>query len=231
MKNKIIAYSCAFLMMTAPAAYADFTLSDMIVDFQPDSPRQHDIKIVSMSKETQYIAAETYVIENPKDENEKRVLVTDPQKSGLMVTPNKMVLPANAQKVARLLLLKPQTDQDQIFRVTFKPVIDGVEPDKNQQLSLKLLVGYEALVIVRPKEPKIELTAERKGNALTITNKGNTNAYLQAGEQCNATGGDCKEVQGERIYAGQSWTVTLPHLDGKAKFTVWDGKKSEQVSF
>jgi P pilus assembly chaperone PapD len=131
----------------------------------------------------------------------------------------------------RFLLINPTTDKDQVYRVVVKPVIQGVEEDKQQKMALKVLVGYEALVIVRPKDSKIDLQATRKDNTLTLTNNGSTNANLQSGQQCDATGGDCKELNVTRIYAGQSWTTTLPHVEGQAKFQVWDGKEMKEMSF
>lgn len=230
MKNTIYTFGSVLLLLLSSPAYAEFAMSEMIVDFGPDAPRQHDIEIISQGKDTQYIATETNVVENPGLANEKREMVTDPQKSGLMITPNKMVLTAGARKQMRLLLLKPQSDTDQIFRLVVKPVIEGVD-DNKQRLALKVLVGYEALVIVRPKDPKIDLTAVRKGNSLTLTNKGNTNANLQSGQQCDATGSNCKEVNVTRIYAGQEWTTTLPHMDGAAKYQVWNGKEMVDLTF
>ena len=230
MLNIISIFSSVLLLLLASPAHAEFIVSEMIVDFGEKSPRQHDLEVVSHDKETQYIATETYVIENPGSEKEKRTLFTDPQKSGLMITPNKLVLPAGSRKMIRMLLLKPQGETDQVYRVVIKPVIQGVEADK-QLMALKVLVGYETVVIVRPKDAKYELVAERKGNSLTLTNKGNTNANLQSGQQCDATGSNCKELNVGRVYAGQSWTTTLPHMDGAAKYQVWDGTNMKDMSF
>lgn len=230
MKRNIILVGLLSLFIAYSPAHAGFMMSEMIIDFAADDPNQHDVKIISQDEETQYIVAETYLVENPRDKNEKRILMTNPQESGLMVTPNKMVLGANSEKLMRFLLIKPHADEEKIFRVAVKPVIGEVETEE-QRLALKILVGYEALVIVRPQDAKVDLESERKGNTLTITNNGNTNAYLQSGKQCNATGGDCKDLNVSRIYAGQSWTTTLPHTNGKVQYQVWDGKETKLLSF
>lgn len=221
----------AVIFVVSSPARAEFAMSEMIIDFPSGAPRQKDIEIVSQGADTQYIATETYVVENPSEPGEKRTLVSDPQQSGLMITPGKMVLPTGARKLMRFLLIgAPPADKDKIYRIVVKPVIQGVEEQK-QRMALKLLVGYEALVIVRPTDAKIDLSAERKGNSLTLTNKGNTNANLQSGEQCDATGGDCKEVNVARLYAGQAWTTSLPHGEGAVKFRVWDGVEMKDISF
>lgn len=226
---------CGFYLLLpaiffACPAYAEFAMSEMVIDFADGAPRQHDVEIISQSKETQYIATETYTVENASEPNEKRTMVSDPQKSGLLITPNKMVLPPGARKIMRFLVLHPETDKDQIYRVVVKPVIQGVDENK-QRMALKVLVGYEAIVIVRAKSGKVDLVGERKGNALTLTNRGTTNANLQSGQQCDSSGNECKELNVARIYAGQSWTTTLPHLDGAAKFQVWDGANMQDMSF
>lgn len=228
--RRYILLSVGILAISSPAK-AEFAMSEMIIDFANGAPRQKDIEIVSQGADTQYIATETYVVENPTEPNEKRTLVSDPQQSGLMITPGKMVLSPGARKLMRFLLIgTPPIDKDKIYRIVVKPVIQGVEEQK-QRMALKLLVGYEALVIARPADAKIDLVAERKGNSLTITNKGNTNANLQFGEQCDATGSKCEEVNVARIYAGQTWSTSLPHVDGTVKYRVWDGIEMKEISF
>ena len=229
---KRILYITAMLatVVYATPASAEFILSEMIVDIAPDAPRQHDIEVISQGKDTQYIAMETIMVENPGLSNEMHTTMTDPQKSGLLITPNKMALAPNARKTVRLLLLHPQGESDEVYRLVVKPVIQGVEETKNR-MALKLLVGYEALIVVRPKDGKIDINAERKGTSLKLTNKGNTNASLQFGQQCDNTGSNCKDLNVTRIYAGQTWATTLPYLDGAAKFQIFDGKEMKEYTF
>lgn len=217
------------LTVSAPAR-AEFILSEMILDFAEKKPRQHDIELISKDKAVQYITTETYLVENPTEPNEKRTLMSDPTKSGLMITPNKLALAPEARKLVRFLLLTPPSDKERIYRVAVKPVIQGVDEQK-QRVALKVLVGYEMLVIVRPINAHIDVVGERKGNTLTLTNKGNTNAYLHTGEQCDSAGANCKRLKVARIYAGQAWTTTLPYMDGAAKFQVWDGNQYTEMKY
>ena len=227
---KFISPLVAVLLLFSLPVRAEFVLSEMILDFADKAPRARDIEIISKAKDTQYIATETYLVENPGLADEKRTLKTDPTKSGLMITPNKLALAGEARKLMRFLLLAQQAEKDIIYRVTVKPVIQGIGETK-QKLALKVLVGYEVLVIVRPKDAKVDLVAERKGNSLTLINQGNTNAYLQSGEQCNATGGDCQKLSTSRIYAGQRWTTTLPYGDGVVKYAVNDGTETKNFEY
>lgn len=229
--RKLTLFSIIFMSGFPTLAFAEFAMSEMVIDFAEDSARQHDIEIISQDKETQYIATETYVVDKPSAPDEMRTQIANPQESGLVITPKKMVLPPGARKMMRFLLLQGVPEQEKIYRIVVKPVIQGVDSDKQQKMALKILVGYEALVIVRPKDSRVELTATRKGNSITITNAGNTNANLQSGIQCNAVGGDCQELGVARIYAGESWTTNLPHLNGPVKYQVWNGKEMTEMTF
>ncbi len=222
MKFRLVVAAMLLAFSSFPAR-ADFVLSEMIVDFKEKDPRARDVEVISKDKEIQYIATETYVVENAGLPGEKRTLVNDPTKSGIMLTPNKLALTPDSRKLMRLLVLSEPAQKDIIYRIAVKPVIQGLGQVK-QKVALKVLVGYEMLVIVRPKNSKADLVAERKGNSLILTNIGNTNAYLQSGEQCDATGGNCKLLGAARIYAGQKWTTTLPHMDGVAKYKVMDAE-------
>lgn len=229
MKLRLIA-AALLLAFASNTAHADFVLSEMIVDFKENTPRARDVEIISKDKETQYIATETYVVENAGLANEKRTLINDPTKSGLMLTPNKLALTPDSRKLVRLLVLSEPAQKDIIYRVAVKPVIQGLGEVK-QKVALKVLVGYEMLVIVRPKNAKSDLVAERKGNSLIIINNGNSNAYLQGGEQCDATGGNCKTLGTARIYAGQKWSTTLPHMDGVVNYKLMDAAGNSMVQY
>jgi hypothetical protein len=84
---------------------------------------------------------------------------------------------------------------------------------------LKLIVGYEMLVIQRAAAPEAHLTGARANDVLTITNSGTTNAELFQGQQCAPGGKDCAPLASHRVYAGAAVSVTLkPGF--KAQYTV-----------
>jgi len=229
---KLYIHVCLIALIGCPdLAYADFAMSEMVIDFSESAARQHDIDIISQDTNTQYITTETFLVQNPSAPSETRASIANPQESGLVITPKKMVLPPGARKMMRFLLLQDVPEHEKIYRIVVKPVIQGVESDKQQKMALKILIGYEALVIVRPKGSYIDLSAVRKGSSLTITNSGNTNANLQSGFQCDEMGNACQELSVARIYAGQSWTTSLPHLSGAVNYQVWDGKDMIDMTF
>jgi hypothetical protein len=92
------------------------------------------------------------------------------------------------------------------YRVTVKPVAGEVEGSES---GLKLLVGYDLLVLVRPPVIRNSVRADRKGSELTLINQGNASVELAEGKQCEAGGKICRPLPAKRLYAGTSWTQKL----------------------
>jgi P pilus assembly chaperone PapD len=155
-------------------------------------------------------------VQDPGKPSERRIESPDPEQLGLLATPNRLVLEPGERKFLRVALLKPPGETDRVFRVTVKPVVGAVA---GEATGLKLMVGYEMLVIQRPPAPRADLTGAREGDAITITNRGNSNAELFQGKQCDAAGKACEPLDSHRIYAGASTTVKVkPGF--KASYTV-----------
>jgi hypothetical protein len=94
---------------------------------------------------------------------------------------------------------------------------------------LRVLVGYDVLVIARPDNAKPAITGERSGRRLTLRNTGNTNALLVSGKQCNKAG-KCVDLPTTRLYAGITWTVDLP-LDAPAEYRLQSGDVIHSQTF
>jgi P pilus assembly chaperone PapD len=201
-------------------ARAEFIVSSAIIEFTGDGPRQQDIELISRAKDNDYIVSEVSEILNPGAANESRRLIEDPAEAGLLVTPDKTILVAGSRKVLRFVLLKSPDEREHIYRVSVKPVIKGVQ--NNAKMGLKILVGYEVLVIVRPAAMQPFYNAHRAGKVFSVTNTGNTNILFQNGKQCVQVN-DCKLAQVMRVYPGQTDTVTLP-LDRAVTYSIWNGK-------
>ena len=88
-----------------------------------------------------------------------------------------------------------------------------------RQSGLKLVVGYDVLVIARPQNARPLLEVSRDGTAVEFRNVGNTNALLFNGRQCDEAETDCAELPSKRIYAGNTWQLQLP-ASGQARFLV-----------
>ncbi|MFK7815440.1 MAG: hypothetical protein AB8B92_03810 [Gammaproteobacteria bacterium] len=190
---------------------ANMVLSEAIIHFEPGKPLRKDIEVENPSSENLYIEITPAVVEQPGTESEQRVSIIDPRESGLLVTPNKLVVPPGGRKLVRLVSLKPLGEKERVYRVTFKPVIGDLEAE---QIGVKILVGYEVLVLMQPAAPEPNLIATRSKTSLSFENKGNTNILLREGKQCpegaSNDSEDCKRLNGKRLYPGNSWSVDLP---------------------
>jgi P pilus assembly chaperone PapD len=216
------------LALVPPLAHAEFSITSAIVEFTQDGPRQQDIELVSRSDGNDYIVSEVYEVMNPGEANEERRLVKDPTTSMLLVTPDRTVLAGNGRRILRFVLLRDLDDKEHVYRVAIKPVIKGV--DNDHKVGLKILVGYEALVIMRPAVPMPAFSARRDGKMVEVANTGNTGILFQNGQQCvpgeNEDKKMCKLPPAVRIYAGQRAKIELPRA-APVTYSIWDGRKSD----
>ena len=192
-------------------ASANMVLSDAIVHFEPGKPLRKDIEVENPSSETLYVEITPALVHNPGTKNEKRETINDPRKSGLLVTPNKIVVPPGGRKLVRIVSLNSADDEEHVYRVTFKPIVGDVE---TEQIGVKILIGYEILVLKQPATPKANLVTTRNGKTLSFVNKGNTNVLLRQGTQCpndSQKADDCETLRGKRLYPGNEWSVQLPY--------------------
>ena len=75
--------------------------------------------------------------------------------------------------------------RERVYRVTIKPVVGKLTGTES---GLKVLVGYDLLVLVRPAAAKDNLKIERLGNAVVVTNLGAASVELAEGRQCEILG-------------------------------------------
>jgi P pilus assembly chaperone PapD len=193
------------LAVAPDAARAGLSVAPVIVDIQPNQPPRGDVELFNDGAETLYVVVEPSRIEGAGDAGEKRVRQADPRVLGLLTTPNRLVLEPGQRKFVRIAFLLPPGDTDRIYRVTVKPVTGDV---KASETGLKILIGYDLLVIQRPAKPEASIVASRAGDTLTLKNAGDTNAELFQGQQCDPQR-RCTALPGHRLYAGASWSVPI----------------------
>ena len=206
----------------AGPAQAGLMLSKVIVDLGPETAARDDIELWNDGAERLYVVAEPSEIVDPGLPTEQRRPSGDPAVTGLLVTPQKLILEPGEHKLVRIAAVAARPARDRVYRVTIKPVAGPVSAD---QSALKLFVGYDALVLYRPEQPRADLSGRRSGRQLTIHNAGNTNVELAHGRQCDPTGRDCRDLPANRIYPGADWTVTLPFAGPSTYRTYANGRE------
>lgn len=199
------AFLLASFIQPLSAAHAELVLSQLVVELSADRKSRDDIEVWNDSPERAYVAAEPSEILNPGQRLEARRQEADPEKRGLLVSPARMILEPGQRRLVRVAALSPDRLRERVYRVTIKPVAGALA---SEQSGLKILVGYDVLVLVRPTDPRPQLVAKRSGNILTFRNEGNSSLELVDGRQCEA-GGKCVELPGKRLYAGAEWSQQL----------------------
>lgn len=204
-----IRFSLGVAAFLAPISslHAELAVSQLIVELRPGSLRAHDVELSNMSSERTYVTVEPREIVNPGTPDERSVVSPDPEKLGILVSPRRLILEPDQRRTLRIASIGPNSSSERVYRVTVKPVVGEVEGETG----LKLLVGYDLLVLVRPSEARPALAASRSGARLTITNRGNSSVELVDGTQCPSSAQDCQKLPGKRLYAGASWQQTLPY--------------------
>ena len=214
-------------VLGASSAQAAMVLSEVIVDFQPGKPTHEDIEVWNDSSERLYVLVEPSEIEHPGTPQERRVSNPDPAISGLLATPQRLVLEPDQRRSIRLSAVSPRGAVDRIYRVTVKPVAGPISAETT---ALKVLVGYDVLVLYRPQTISGDVKAQRNGHTLTIRNEGNTARELFDGKQCDSSGQSCKTLPATRLYAGATWEQTVPY-DTAVEYQVTSGNGAVKKQF
>lgn len=196
----------AGLTVAGQPARAELILSQLVIDLGQGSKQRDDIEIWNKSDERAYVAIDPSEIINPGKAGEIRHQEPDPEKRGLLVSPARMILEPGQRKLVRIAAIGPRQDRERVYRVTVKPVVGELASTTS---GLKLLVGYDVLVLLRPTNSRPNVTASRSAGSLTFRNEGNTSLELIDGKQCDSSGKACDELPGKRLYAGAQWTQKL----------------------
>ncbi len=194
MKRLTAALIATLGVLCSYQARAEMVLSQVIIDLQADAPPRDDIEVFNSGTDRLYVAAEPFVIRNPGMPDEERVPAARPDQSGLIVSPQRLVLAPGERRIIRIAAFGPRSESDRVYRVAIKPVTGALEAD---QTALKVLVGYDALVIVRPEKRTGSIEGKRIGRTLIVRNAGNTTQEFFDGVQCDPDGKACQVSGGK----------------------------------
>jgi P pilus assembly chaperone PapD len=214
------------LLLPSPAR-ADLVLSELVVELQPNKHIREDLEVWNDSPERSFVAIEPREIINPGSPTQSVHQDPDPEKLGLLVGPSRMILEPGQRKLVRIASVSSSSDREHVYRVTVKPVVGGIESEDS---GLKVLVGYDVLVLVRPAQPAANVSASRNGRSLTFSNSGNVSVELVNGRQCKAQQAQCTELPGKRLYPGASWSVDL-QSDSPAEYTLKSPGRTDRRQF
>lgn len=216
------------LSVLAGQTYASVLINRSLIAFTPGQARE-DILITNPDTEKTYLEINVLEVRSPGTPDEKWERVSDPETIGLVAAPRRVAIPPGGQRMIRLVNVGSHTDQERIYRLHVNPVAGGGTDLNGKGISLKVLVGYQLLVVVSPREPTYAYDGQRTGKQLFLRNSGNSNVFFYDGKQCDAAG-DCTRVETLRLYPDNSRTIELPR-DAPVTFSMTSGKSTESRTF
>ena len=221
-------FSAILLFLCLPLQ-AQLAIDKIIIEFDNESSGKNDVTLVNSGQdETLYVKIDVLEVSDPGTPEEKRFIADDPFKIGLIASPTKVIIPPNSKRLVRLVNLFPATEKERIFRVNFTPVAGEEETEGT---SVRLMVGYQALVIVRPEKTVFDLVGKREGKKLVLTNNSNTNVYLDSVRQCKTEKlEECESLSENRLYPGNTWEVELTG-NGPVAFNADDGLGRKAMTY
>jgi P pilus assembly chaperone PapD len=242
MRRIVAAAAFGIAFLAGQPASAQLAIDHLWLDFNDANASRADIVIRNESKDRYYITVAPAEIQDPGADTEKRVEEADPEKLGILVTPNRLILDPQGMRSIRVVSLNTHLDKDRIYRIKISPEIGDIQTDakgpEDRGIAIKMLAAYDVLVTVRPKDGKAQIAASRTDKELVIRNSGNTNTLLFAGKACPAkadaaTASPCEDIGARRLYAGNSWTIPLKSPDVKVDFKERksSGSDGKDVSF
>ncbi|MDA7705572.1 hypothetical protein N8772_03755 [Rickettsiales bacterium] len=209
----LIGFMSLFLCINNPLA-SSISLSESIIDFNHEIKKRFiDIPVTNTDKNAKaYVKIVPFEILNPGTKDEKRVEIKGKIKDTLIVSPKKMVIPNGSARNLRLVPMFTNVTEDKIFRVRVEPVIGGADSDESSLVTI--LIAYDVLVMIRPKQDNTSYDIKRKGSKIMFKNTGNTNILIRNSMLCPAEVTDknsdsCNKAMNFRLYAGNKKIVDL----------------------
>lgn len=225
-RSGLVALIAAAWLFQPTTLLAEMALSKVIVEFRAGDPLREDVEVINAGNENLYLVVEPREVIDPGTDAEQRVERRNPKDVGLLVSPTRVVIEPGARRIVRLSLFEQPTGQDRIWRVTFRPVVGETSAETS---ALRVLTAYNVLVMAYPPAAAADVTASRAGRQAALENRGNSNALLFDGRQCDATGNNCRDLPTRRLYAGNRWQVDLPY-DTPAQWRVQDANGTRDLT-
>lgn len=212
-----------FLFSTS--GFADMRINKAIVQFYADDLPRQDVEVSNVSDQDLYLQVEVHEVLNPGTASQQLVQSKNVDDVKFLASPNKAIIAPGGKRKVRLVNLLEPVDEERIYRVTFKPI--PVQQDPNQTM-VTVLVAYQTLVIIRPREISQELSAERADDRLLLRNSGNSNVLLQNGRLCEGDS-HCKELPVKRLYPGNELEVALNGNGADVSYVLNYGRSGQET--
>lgn len=162
-------------------------------------------------------------------------------RDGLMASPARLIVPANAMQGTRLLFMG-ERDRERYFRVRFIPVVPEKEDEfavsieereaykKQLSAGVTVLAGYGAVFFVRPKNSLFNSVIEDQAGNYRINNNGNTVVVIDEFRDCSARNeNECQPVTKSHILEGRSFSFEK-QAGRQYSFNLVEGETSKKMN-
>ncbi|WP_300627625.1 molecular chaperone [Pseudomonas sp.] len=161
-------------------------------------------------------------------------------RDGLMASPARLIVPANATQGTRLLFMG-ERDKERYFRVRFIPVMPEQDDefgmnDKEREAyreglaaGVKVLAGYGTVFFVRPKNTRFDTVVHDAPDKYALRNNGNSVVVVDEFKDCAvSTEQDCKPTIKHHVMAGRSFQ--FDKQPGRYyRFSLIEGNQKKQI--
>lgn len=184
------------------------------VNFKANGERYHDIFVKNIGKSTEYVQVDLFKRSNPGvDPQQKEPAKGNPRSFGLVVTPRKLAIAPGHTKRLRILNLKKPRKEELVYGIHVKPVKSPLErrldaENKSTAGGVRITATFLVSVYVMPTNPHADVSLKREGKTLIVRNKGNVNALLDKGQQCDKNK-NCTKIEPIRLYANSARKLIL----------------------
>ena len=218
MKSSILATLLFLTSWQCEIATASLLVDKAIVIFDAQTANKHDITVINDDPDAKlYVKVDAFEIQSPGTVDETLIPFDRTLVPEFIATPNKLVIQPGSKSLVRLMNLTPINDEERIYRINFLPIARPIElatpqPDDGVRPVLDIIIAYQVLAIVLPRNPVSIPRIVRHKTLVTVSNTGNANFLLTRGRQCNPTNAtECAELPHKRIYPGNTWELNLPY--------------------
>jgi len=186
---------------------------DLDVNYQS---RFHDVQVYNVGNDKAYVALNIALVKHPGLPDQQEIPLQDnPYQVGLIVTPNKMVIPPGQMRMARMLYIGQPPEEDLVYKVRIAPATGQyvvISNNNGVNAGVNVIIAYSVNVFVRPLKPLVKMSLVRQGQDLRFENQGNTNVLIGYCQQCPTQ--DPKHCTSfdvsKRIYARETYHYQLP---------------------
>jgi P pilus assembly chaperone PapD len=163
-------------------------------------------------------------------------------RDGLMASPARLIVPANATQGTRLLFMGNR-DKERYFRVRFVPVVpqsddefavtdeERAEYKESLAAGVKVLAGYGTVFFVRPKNTRFQTDIQDNAQRYDVRNNGNSVVVVDEFKDCAVDNPQsCRPTIKHHIMAGRAFGFDK-QAGRSYHFKLIEGDASKTIEF